>query len=109
MKYLRAFGAAALLALGGCGGGGEGAAAPAAPGEDTYRKFCISCHLSGAAGAPKLGDAAAWAPRVEQGIDVLVRHTIDGLPPGMPAKGLCLQCTDEQLRDAVEYMVGQSR
>lgn len=83
----------------------EGAAGRAA--EDIYKK-CTVCHATGAAGAPKLGDAAAWAPRVEQGMATLYDHAIKGFN-GMPAKGLCFDCTDEELKAAVDYMVDESK
>jgi cytochrome c5 len=58
-------------------------------GEDIYGSKCIACHGSGAAGAPKLGDTAAWAARIGKGIDVLYTGAISGIN-GMPDKGLCL-------------------
>ena len=105
---------ALLLAatLAGCGGESGTASAPqsaASAGETTYLRFCFSCHAAGVAGAPKMGDVAAWAPRIAKGEDVLLASTINGLPPGMPPKGLCAQCSDEDLGDAVRYMVERSR
>ncbi len=110
---------AVSLALAGCGqqpqGGGEAAtgegvaAAAEHPGKQTYDRFCTSCHTMGAAGAPKTGDKTVWAPRIAQGMDALVQATIVGKPPGMPAKGLCISCTDAELRAAVEYMVSKSQ
>lgn len=100
-----------VLLLAGCGDGGrvrETARAPAEPGEDTYRRFCGSCHGSGAAGAPRVGDAEAWAPRVAQGLETLVDRTEAGVRPGMPARGLCRQCDRAELRAAVRYMVERS-
>lgn len=57
-----------------------------ASGEEVYKLACGACHATGAAGAPKTGDAAAWAPRIKQGYDILVTHAVDGFK-GMPAKG----------------------
>lgn len=109
IKTLTALLAAAALA--GCGGSGEsGTSTAAAPaGETTYQRFCFSCHAAGVAGAPRMGDVAAWAPRIAKGEDALLATTIDGLPPGMPPKGLCAQCTEDDLRDALRYMVERSR
>ncbi len=98
---------AAVLGLSGCGSAdGE---REAQSGEQVYQRFCFSCHTAGAAGAPRTGDVDAWRPRIAQGRDVLIRHTIEGMPPGMPAKGLCMQCTDQELIDAVDYMVERSQ
>ena len=55
-------------------------------GEAVYNLACSACHTTGAAGAPKTGDAAAWAPRLKQGYDTLVRHAVEGFK-AMPAKG----------------------
>jgi cytochrome c5 len=109
IKTLTALLAATTLA--GCGGSGEGATATAtAPaGETTYQRFCFSCHAAGVAGAPRTGDAAAWAPRIAKGEDALLASTVNGLPPGMPPKGLCAQCSEADLLDAVRYMVERSR
>ena len=55
-------------------------------GEEVYKQACAACHTTGAAGAPKTGDAAAWAPRIKQGYEVLVTHAVEGFR-AMPAKG----------------------
>lgn len=70
-----------------------------------YQRSCISCHLSGAAGAPKSHDAAAWAPKLAKGMDALVASINDGLN-AMPPKGLCFDCSDEQYKALVDYMAG---
>ena len=77
-------------------------------GEAIYKTNCLACHGTGAAGAPKLGDAAAWAPRIAAGMDTLMANASNGLK-AMPPKGLCMTCSDEELRGAVEYMVNNSR
>ena len=89
------------------------AAAPAGEtgpksGEEVYNGNCVACHGTGAAGAPKIGDAAAWAPRIAKGMDTLQANAINGLN-AMPPKGLCMACSDEELRAAIEYMVGKSQ
>jgi cytochrome c5 len=87
-----------------------GSAAPAAPrtGEQIYQNHCIACHGTGAAGSPKFGDAAAWAPRIAKGMDALLNSAIHGLN-AMPPKGLCMDCTDEELKSAIQYMVSKSQ
>ena len=75
--------------------------------EEVY-KACGACHDSGAAGAPKMGDVVAWAPRIEQGMDTLYMSVINGLN-AMPAKGLCMTCSDEDIKVTVDYMVANSQ
>lgn len=70
---------------------------------DKYNKSCAVCHASGAAGAPKTGDAAAWAPRLEKGMDTLVQSVTTGLN-AMPPKGMCFDCTPEDYKALIEYM-----
>ena len=77
------------------------------PGQSTYTEACISCHNPGIGGAPRMGDADAWQPRAAKGRQALVNSTINGLN-GMPAKGMCWQCSDEQLGHAVDYMLDQA-
>lgn len=86
------------------------AAAPAGPrgGEDIYNGKCMACHATGAAGAPKVGDTAAWAPRIGQGMETLVSHAINGLN-AMPPKGTCGDCSDDEIASTVEFMVGKSQ
>lgn len=85
------------------------AAAPAAAdGKKIYDSACMACHATGAAGAPKLGDKAAWAPRIAQGLDTLAKHAVNGIR-AMPPRGTCAACSDDDLKAAVEYMVGESK
>lgn len=71
----------------------------------TYDKTCATCHAVGVAGAPKLGDVAGWEPRLAKGMDALYDSGINGLAPGMPAKGMCFTCSDDDIRSLVDYMV----
>ena len=77
--------------------------------ESNFNKSCATCHNAGIAGAPNFADAAAWAPRVEKGMDVLYASTINGLPPAMPQKGMCFSCSDDELRALVDYMVDAAK
>ncbi len=79
-----------------------------ADGEQIYKQSCQGCHATGAAGAPKLGDKAAWAPRIATGMDAMVASSINGKGV-MPPKGTCMSCSDDDLKAAVEYMVNQSK
>jgi cytochrome c5 len=78
-----------------------------ADGQQTYQSSCQACHATGAAGAPKIGDKEAWAPRIAQGMDTLLAHATTGIR-AMPPKGACAACTEEDLKAAIEYMVSQS-
>ncbi len=86
---------------------GESVASDAPPGmrtgQQVYSGICISCHGAGLAGAPKFGDAGAWAPRVAQGWDTLVKHALEGFN-AMPAKGGAADLSDDELKRAVAYM-----
>ena len=77
--------------------------------EQKYMASCFACHSTGAAGAPKVGAgmSAEWEPRLEKGLDAVVQNAINGVNT-MPAKGLCFDCTDEDLRAIVEYMIDSS-
>ena len=68
-----------------------------------YNKSCAVCHATGAANAPKTGDAAAWGPRLVKGMDVLVASVGNGLN-AMPPKGICFDCSDEDFKALIEYM-----
>ncbi len=75
-------------------------------------KSCMACHNTGMAGAPKLGDQKAWAPRIAQGVPVLVSNAINGFSGSagtMPAKGDDATLTDAQIGDIVAYMVEKSK
>ncbi len=78
--------------------------------EQKYTASCFACHSTGAAGAPKVvaGNDAEWAPRLEKGMDAMVANAINGLNT-MPPKGLCFDCTDDDLRALVVYMVDTSK
>ncbi|PKM22700.1 MAG: cytochrome c5 family protein [Gammaproteobacteria bacterium HGW-Gammaproteobacteria-14] len=83
------------------------AAGPRA-GDAVYNAACMACHATGAAGAPKTGDKAAWAPRIGKGMATLVKNSINGIN-AMPPMGMCMNCSEDEIKAAVEYMVGQSR
>lgn len=88
----------------------EAPAAYAAPrsAEAIYGATCTACHASGSAGAPKLGDKAAWSKRIAQGNDKLYEHAIKGFN-AMPVRGSCSDCSDADIKKVVEYMIGKSK
>lgn len=91
----------------------SGAQAAVAPmsGEKVYTEVCIACHLPpGFGGAPGLGDAAAWTPRLAKGKETLIDHALNGFSTQtglMPKKGGRLDLSDEEVVGAVEYMLEQ--
>jgi c(7)-type cytochrome triheme protein len=93
----------------------EAGAAPAvaaaaggdANGKTVYDSTCGACHATGAAGAPKTGDAAAWAPRIKTGQAALVASATKG-KGAMPAKGGNAKLTDAEIQAAVKYIISQS-
>jgi cytochrome c5 len=80
-------------------------------GPQVYNAACLACHGAGIGGAPVLGDAAAWGPRIEQGMETLVGHAINGYQGEagyMPPKGGRVDLSDEEVAAAVEYMVAEA-
>jgi cytochrome c5 len=87
----------------------ETAAAPAADvGAEVYQKSCSVCHAIGVANAPILGNKEKWAPHIAKGKDTLYNSAINVTPLGMPPRGTCATCSDDDLRATVDYMVSQS-
>jgi cytochrome c5 len=81
------------------------------PGEQVFQSVCKTCHEPGIAGAPKVGDKAAWAPSIKKGYETLVQHAINGFQePGkvMPPKGGNPDLADVEVQRAVVYMANQS-
>jgi cytochrome c oxidase subunit 2 len=88
--------------------GAGAAAAKPMDGKTTYDTTCMACHSTGAAGAPKFGDKAAWAPRIAQGKDVLHASALKG-KGAMPPKGGNASLPDAAVTAAVDYMVGAAK
>lgn len=83
-----------------------------AAGEKVFQQACTACHTAGVAGAPKIGDKSAWGPRIDKGMDTLVKHAVEGFTGDkgvMPAKGGFSNLSDQAVADAVAYMVEKSR
>jgi cytochrome c5 len=108
-----------VAVLSSCGRGTPtpAAAPPAGPapavlekGEHVYKLTCALCHAAGVGGAPKIGDAADWGPRIGQGKDTLYTHALNGFTGSkgaMPAKGANPALADEDVKAAVDYMTAQ--
>ncbi len=77
-------------------------------GQNRYEQTCKMCHETGLADAPKFGNKADWKPRIDQGMETLVKNAIHGFK-AMPPKGGCVSCSDEEIQKAVEYMVSKSK
>jgi cytochrome c5 len=75
---------------------------PLRAGEEVYKGQCAACHATGAAGAPKLGDAAAWGPRIKNGFDALVQSSLKGKNAMAPQGGG--EFNDTEIARAVAYM-----
>lgn len=85
-------------------GPASAAGGSAKSGEAVYNAACLACHTTGAAGAPKLGDKAAWEPRFAQGLDALIANAIKG-KGAMPPKGGNPSWSDEEIENAVKFML----
>ncbi|HIM87625.1 MAG TPA: cytochrome c5 family protein [Gammaproteobacteria bacterium] len=88
------------------------ASEPAADGQKVYQSGCIACHGAGVAGAPMVGNAAVWAPRIAAGADSLYANAINGFQGTsgvMPGKGGNPTLSDAEVKAAVDYMVSQSQ
>ena len=88
-----------------------GAAKVEKSGEEIFNAVCTACHTPGAAGAPKIGDKAAWGARISQGFDTLVKHATDGFTGKsgmMPAKGGAADLTDDEIKRVVAFMANKA-
>ena len=78
--------------------------------DEVYQTYCFACHGTGANNAPVYGNAEQWAPRIAKGIDVLYESAINGFNgAAMPPRGLCMDCSDDELKATVDYMLEASQ
>lgn len=106
-----------LAFLAACAGAARAGPPPVLAGHEQGRTVwtgtCEVCHAEPASGAPQLGDAEAWAPRIAKGTTILHQHAVAGFvgPKGdeMPARGGNASLTDSQIQAAVDYMVAASK
>ncbi len=82
--------------------------AAARSGETVYNTKCLACHATGAAGAPKTGDAAAWSARSAAGAETMLANAINGVG-AMPPRGLCMDCSDDELQAAIDFILANSQ
>ncbi|MCV6625502.1 MAG: c-type cytochrome [Cellvibrionaceae bacterium] len=108
-----------VLGLSACGGDKPAASSAAAPVADRvalqnlvphdpelaaiYQRSCKACHGLGTPAIPQAGDVAAWAPRMDQGMDALLDNVINGIG-GMPPLGMCMDCEPEQFEALITFM-----
>ena len=109
-----------VLLIGGlisCGGGGTGSSeskgmtADLANGEVVYNKACIACHMSGVAGAAALSDTPRWEENASKGLIALTKSAMEGYTGKygvMPEKGTCMDCTEQDMYDAISYMMNEA-
>lgn len=76
-------------------------------GEEVVKAVCAMCHGAGLMGAPKIGDAGQWGPRIAQGYDTLVKNATNGIR-AMPARGGNAELTDDEVAEAVKHMANAS-
>nr|WP_092389900.1 c-type cytochrome [Halopseudomonas salegens] len=89
--------------------GNGGASGEPRSGEQVYQQFCTACHANGVLGAPVTGDADAWGERLANWNDSweeLTQSAVAGVPPGMPPRGTCGDCSDEELMESIKHMSG---
>jgi cytochrome c5 len=72
-----------------------------------YVRVCAACHQEGNIDAPRVGSDKEWAPRIAKGIETLYQHALYGFN-SMPPRGLCKDCTDDELKAIVDFMVRSS-
>ncbi len=93
-----------------CGGAAAattGSAGGARSGEELYNSKCMGCHASGVAGAPKFG-TSDWVERGAMGIDTLLANAISGIN-AMPPRGTCADCSDDELKGAIQHMIDSAK
>lgn len=77
-------------------------------GQKIYDRYCVGCHGIGAGGAPKMGEASDWAPKIKQGMTLLYTNAIQGIG-NMPPRGTCATCSDAEIKAAVDFIVTNSQ
>lgn len=106
MKRMKLYATLAFLLLA-AGAAGAVGAADLAQGEKIYKTTCLSCHGAGVLGAPKVGDKAAWAPRVAKGKPALYGSALNGFKM-MPPRGGNAALKDDEIKAAVDFMTSKA-
>ncbi len=82
--------------------------APERSGEEIYNTFCFACHATAVAEAPLFGSLEQWQPRIDKGMDTLVATSLAGFDL-MPPMGTCVNCTEDEMRGTIQYMIDNAR
>ncbi|MCB5161440.1 c-type cytochrome [Marinomonas algarum] len=77
-------------------------------GEKIFYSYCVACHISGVAGAPKLGSKADWQPHINKSMATLLKNSITGIK-AMPPRGMCSDCTDQELENTIQFMIDSTK
>jgi cytochrome c5 len=77
-------------------------------GEEIYNAKCFVCHAQGVANAPKFGDAATWKPRADKGMEALLATAKSGIN-AMPPMGTCMDCSDNEMKAVIQYMLDNAQ
>lgn len=77
-------------------------------GDKIFNTYCITCHMSGVAGAPIFGNNADWQPHIEKGMATLLTNVTNGIN-AMPPKGLCFDCSDKEIQNTIQYIIDNSQ
>lgn len=107
MKTTKLLAVLAVLAFSAGSAAAAAKGASLAQGEKIFSATCASCHASGVLNAPKLGDKAAWAPRIKQGKPVLYKHALEGFKM-MPSRGGNPALKDADIQAAIDFMVSKA-
>ncbi|GAB4062129.1 c-type cytochrome [Uliginosibacterium sediminicola] len=96
-----------LIALLGSNVFAQSAPAQASEGKALYERICAACHAPSnvMVSSPKAGDKAAWARRLQKGLEQTTANAVSGIG-AMPARGACTSCSPAQLREAIRFMAG---
>ncbi|QWT47203.1 c-type cytochrome [Azospira inquinata] len=89
-------------------GGADADSGKPKDGQTVVQTVCSACHGSGALGSPKIGDKAAWGPRIAQGKEALYHSALNG-KNSMPARGGSATLTDDEVKGAVDYLISQAK
>ncbi len=77
-------------------------------GQQIYDQYCFACHATGVGDAPLFGILEQWQPRIDKGLEVLVATSLEGLKL-MPPMGSCMSCSEDEMRDAVQYIIDSAK
>jgi cytochrome c5 len=110
IERIKPVGSVCMVGDDSCGGAAAAVATAAGgsrSGEEVYNGKCLACHASGVAGAPKFG-TSDWTERGAKGMDTLLENAINGIN-AMPPRGTCADCSDDEIKGAIQFMVDSAK